>query len=148
MSAKKTVLVVDRDRRTATLLRTRLGERGYEVVAAESGADAFAWLSANPADLLIVDTALAGGSAADVCRRMREEEAYRRTPIILVSDQRAQDVVAGWRAGCDLVAMKPLAPRQTVNLVEMFLSDDMPLSRRPAAPGAEACEPQGSASHA
>lgn len=55
-----TVLVVEDDDRSRTVLRMALEDEGYEVDAAGSGEDGVAAMKASPADFMIVDLMLGG----------------------------------------------------------------------------------------
>lgn len=69
MTARRLLLVDDDDTFRARLARA-LGERGFEVVAAASPADALAAARGAPPDFAVVDLKMPGGSGLDLVREL------------------------------------------------------------------------------
>ncbi len=112
-----------------------LREKGYEVDIVGSGSEALDWIRLDEPDLVILDVVMPIPSGFDVCRWIRSNPATRSTPIILLSARnQPSDMIAGDAAGADLYLKKPVHARRLVNLVEMFLSRDTPLLKRPPLP--------------
>ena len=70
-SARASVLVVDDDDVTLTLVRTILGDAGFDVATAPSAYDALICLDQRPFDLVILDLMLADVDGRDTCREIR-----------------------------------------------------------------------------
>lgn len=86
-----------------------LASIGYEVVEATTGEDALAVARREVPTLVVLDIALPGTSAYEVCRELRE--AYGQTlPIAFVSEHRTDpaDEVAGLLLGADEYFAKPI----------------------------------------
>ena len=65
------VLVVDDDSASRLVLKSRLGEQGYEVAAAESGARGLMEARESKFDVFLVSAALSSGLPGwEVCRRI------------------------------------------------------------------------------
>jgi two-component system KDP operon response regulator KdpE len=99
------VLVVDDEPQILRGLTTMLRGAGYEVVTAESGADALAKAAANPPEAVILDLVLPDVRGTDVARELR---SWTEAPIILLSaveDEREK--VAALDAGADDYVTKP-----------------------------------------
>lgn len=102
------ILVVDdhpSSRMTAVAL---LSVEGYDVIEAESGPTALSQtLEANP-DLILLDVMMPGMDGYEVCRRLKEDEHTRLTPVVFVTaldDRRAR--LRGIEAGGDDFLTKP-----------------------------------------
>ncbi|MGV0027617.1 response regulator [Phormidesmis priestleyi] len=102
------ILVVDdhpSSRMTAVAL---LSIEGYDVVEAESGPAALAQVLATNPDLILLDVMMPGMDGYEVCRRLKEDEHTRLTPVVFVTaldDRRAR--LRGIEAGGDDFLTKP-----------------------------------------
>jgi DNA-binding response OmpR family regulator/HPt (histidine-containing phosphotransfer) domain-containing protein len=130
----KSILIVDDDIKSAQSLRPHLEERGFSVRCVGSGNEALDFIRSTPPDLVVLDVVMPIVSGFDVCRWIRDNPATHALPVIFVSARnRPKDVDAGKQAGSDLYLFKPVSARRLVNMVEMFLSKDAPLARKPRA---------------
>ena len=77
------VLVVDDEPSIRRFLKTSLAAHRYEVLEAESGAEALAMLRRNAVDVLVLDLGLPGKDGFEVIRELRE--AGSALPIIVLS---------------------------------------------------------------
>lgn len=107
-SDRPRVLVVDdhpSSRMTAVAL---LSVEGYEVLEADSGPAALeSIISGNP-DLILLDVMMPGMDGFEVCRRLKQDEQTRLTPVVFVTaldDRRAR--LKGIEAGGDDFLTKP-----------------------------------------
>ncbi len=66
-------LVVDDNEINRVLAVRLLGKAGWTVAQAEDGPQALDWLSANKADLVLLDISMPTLSGEDVCRRIRAD---------------------------------------------------------------------------
>lgn len=61
----------------------------------------------------------------EACRRIREQEATRATPIIMVTTRgEAANVEAGWTSGCTDYVTKPIHGPELLAKVRNYLSDE------------------------
>jgi two-component system, chemotaxis family, sensor kinase CheA len=79
------VLVVDDSITTRTMEKSILLAHGYQVETAVSGEDALEKAESRCFDLVISDVEMPGINGFELTRRLRATEAYRDTPIIVVS---------------------------------------------------------------
>ncbi len=78
-----TVIVVDDDREMANVLRDVLGEAGYRVLSASSGADALALVRENDHDLLITDLRMSGMSGQQL--QIELKRVAPSLPVIIIT---------------------------------------------------------------
>src|SRR3981081_4330056 len=92
------VLVVDDDRAVRDALRRALTLGGYEVRAAEGGAEAIEAVVQEIPDAVVLDLGMPDIDGLEVCRRLRL--LGNRVPILmLTARQAASDRAAGRAAG-------------------------------------------------
>lgn len=91
------------------LLQSWLEDRGYDVVVAENGQQAWDQLQAERSPkLVILDWMMPGLSGPDVCRKLRSRTDLRyRYVLLLTARSEKQDLVAGLEAGADDYLSKP-----------------------------------------
>jgi DNA-binding response OmpR family regulator len=96
------VLLVEDDIRVAGALETALRRRGYDLLRAETAAEA---LAAPPVDLVLLDLGLPDRDGIEVCRELRRRS---EVAIIAVTARDAErDRIAGLRTGADDYVVKP-----------------------------------------
>lgn len=102
------LLVVEDEKRLATLLHKGLTEEGHAVDLAGSGEDGLDWVSVGEYDVIVLDVMLPGIDGFEVCRRLRREAVH--TPVLLLTARDAiADRVQGLDAGADDYLVKPFA---------------------------------------
>jgi DNA-binding response OmpR family regulator len=110
-----TVLVIDDDADVRDILTRTLGNAGYRVLTAETGARGLAAAAAQAVDVILLDVMMPGMDGLAVCAELRTHERTRSVPVILLT---AKDDVAtraaGMRLGVSEYVTKP------VNLHELL----------------------------
>lgn len=102
------VLVVDDERINLELVGAVLASVDFEVFKATSGEEALSFLSKTDVDLVLLDILLPGIDGYEVCRRLKQQEATRLIPVILLTG--LDDLTAriqGIEAGADDFLVKP-----------------------------------------
>jgi two-component system response regulator MprA len=100
------VLVVDDDRAVRDALRRALTLAGYEVRAAEGGAEAIEAVVQEIPDAVVLDIGMPDIDGLEVCRRLRL--LGNRVPVLMLTAREAvSDRVAGLDAGADDYLVKP-----------------------------------------
>jgi PAS domain S-box-containing protein len=108
MKDKPVILVVDDQPQNIELLEAYLVPHGYEIIQAANGEEALGKLSGNQIDLILLDVMMPGMDGFEVTRRVRQDNAHRLLPIILITGlQGPEDRVKGIEAGCDDFLSKP-----------------------------------------
>lgn len=100
-----TILLVEDNPHIMKINAQLLTLRGYQVLQAETAAQAREQLRWHPVDLIVLDILLPDGSGLELCRELK---AQRSIPILfLTALGENQDVVEGLRAGGDDYLAKP-----------------------------------------
>jgi two-component system response regulator MprA len=100
------LLVVDDDRGLRDVLRRALSLSGYEVLLAESGAQALSEVTGSVPDAMVLDVGLPDIDGLEVCRLLRREG--NRIPVLMLTARDAiSDRIDGLDAGADDYLVKP-----------------------------------------
>ena len=97
-----TVLAVDDSATFLSELAAGLAAEGYRVQTATDGEAALAALRAGPVDCILLDRLMPGLSGTETCRRIKQDPAWRRVPLIMLTalEERAA-MLEGIEAGAD-----------------------------------------------
>jgi PAS domain S-box-containing protein len=117
------ILAVDDEPMGLKLLKTILVPLGYEVILANNGQEALDKIAAEPVDLVLLDIMMPGMDGFEVTRQIRQNEATRLIPIVLLTALTATDQkVKGIQAGCDDFISKPFDQNEVLARVKMLLT--------------------------
>jgi two-component system cell cycle response regulator len=106
--ASRRILVVDDVATNRRLLEGHLERDGYTVVQAASGEEAVDWAEFQTPDLVLLDVMMPGMDGFETCRRLRDNDATRHVPVILVTSLNDLDhKVRGQQVGADDFVTKP-----------------------------------------
>ena len=116
------VLVADDEEDIRSLVAFRLRRAGYEVITAADGEEALLLATTRLPDLAVLDMMMPKATGLEVTRSMREHEATKDIPVILLT-ARAQegDVIRGFEAGADDYVKKPFSPQDLQARVQALL---------------------------
>ncbi|QKD78899.1 MULTISPECIES: response regulator transcription factor [Actinomyces] len=106
-----TALIVDDEPQMVYIITFALETQGFSCLSASSAEEAWAILSNQAIDLVILDVMLPGASGVELCRRIRA--AGIGAPVILLTalgDEPHR--IAGLEAGADDYVTKPFSPRE------------------------------------
>lgn len=131
MSANKKVVVADDETHILHIVTMKLNNAGYQVLTAVDGEEALEVCLAEKPDLLITDFQMPLLTGLEVCRRLRENEATAKVPVIMLT-ARGFDISAHEMASAGIVELlsKPFSPREVLEKVQRIIG--------PAAPPAAA----------
>jgi DNA-binding response OmpR family regulator len=117
------ILVVEDEKKLASVIKRGLEEQDYAVDLSHDGEDGLAMAQAEPYDLIILDVMLPGLDGLTVCRRLRAQRL--NVPIlILTARDTVEDRVAGLDSGADDYLIKPFAYGELLARVRALLRRD------------------------
>src|SRR5215510_288624 len=104
------VLLVEDDARLATMVSDYLGEAGFRVTRAATGAAAMQLAIAEAFDAIILDLMLPDADGLDICRNLRTKSDI---PVLMLTARGDPlDRVVGLELGADDYLPKPFEPRE------------------------------------
>ena len=116
------VLVADDDEDILGLVSFRLERSGYEVAAAKDGEEALRLARELSPALVVLDVMMPRLDGYEVARRLREDEATRGIPVILLTALAQEaDVARGFESGADDYLRKPFSPQELAARVQAVL---------------------------
>ena len=106
-------MIVDDEPVVAEVLRRLLVKEGYHADVFNDGQAALDALPEVRPHLVLLDVNMPGLSGMDVCRRLKQDPAYRLTPVVMVTGQAQRDArLEGLEAGADDFLAKPVDPQE------------------------------------
>ena len=109
---KRTILIIDDDKKLNQLLEKFLGEFGFKVITATHPATGLKFLKKQQPDLIILDIMLPEMDGFQVCKTIRETHSV---PIIMLTARgETTDKIVGLELGADDYLSKPFEPRELV----------------------------------
>jgi CheY-like chemotaxis protein len=116
------ILIVDDDLDTITLIGLMLQRRGFEVHKVQSGTEVFSFLAHTMPDLVLLDVMMPGMDGYEVCRRIKTNPVLNHLPVIMLS-ARAQPAsqMEGFRAGAIDYITKPISSANLVTRLQVAL---------------------------
>ncbi len=113
------VLLIEDDSRLAAMVSEYLGEAGYRVTTAASGAGGLERLGKEPYDALVLDLTLPDMDGLEVCRQLR---ARWDLPVLMLTARGdAMDRIVGLEIGADDYLPKPFEPRELLARLKAIL---------------------------
>ena len=111
LAVKRRILVVDDDSISAQMLKYLLQEE-YDVIVSDNGQAALSIAQSDPQpDLILLDVQMPDLSGYDVCRKLRDEVATKKIPVIFITGKDSEsDEMAGFEAGAVDYVTKPFHP--------------------------------------
>ena len=106
---RKTILLVDDSSTILMMEKFILRNDPYDLITAADGEEAVRKAIARKPDLILLDVVMPRMNGFEACRRLRECEETRDTPIIMVTTRgEAANVETAWLSGCTDYVTKPI----------------------------------------
>ena len=112
MPTPKIILVADDQKHMLKVLEFSLADSGCRVETATSGEQALAKAMKTKIDLLLIDVNLPGISGFDTIRAIRQQPAYAKLPVIVLTGGGLDEcnATAARRVGTSVFLTKPFSP--------------------------------------
>lgn len=117
------IIVVDDDKAATALFEQVLLMNGYEVITLNESGKTIETANAEHPDLFILDLMMPQPDGFKLCRMLRADPAYKRTPILIVTalnDTDSRLVAIG--AGANDYLVKPFHIRELFDHIEKQLN--------------------------
>ena len=102
------ILVVDDEPDCSAVLFDLLSHAGFAVDTVDNGEAAVVSVRRQPPDMVLLDVDLPGINGFDVCRIIKQDDATRLTPVVLLTGMASREFrLAGIEAGADDFLSKP-----------------------------------------
>jgi two-component system, cell cycle response regulator len=119
------VLIVDDYPQFQAMLASTLGTitEIQQIDIADSGESAIEQAETKQFDLIFLDVMMPGIDGYETCTRLRDNPAYKKTPIIMVSGNDSPfDEVKGIISGCTTYVTKPIRTELFLKLTNRILT--------------------------
>ena len=116
------VLVADDEPSTLALVASHVRTKGYKVLEASDGDQAWQLAHEHLPDLVVLDVMMPKLDGFEACRAIKRDPDLSGTPVILLSAKgRDIDQKQGYEAGADDYITKPFSPGRLVDRVHGLL---------------------------
>ncbi|KUG02713.1 phosphate regulon transcriptional regulatory protein phob (sphr) [hydrocarbon metagenome] len=116
------ILVVDDEAYIVELVKFNLEKEGYEVIVAHDGVKALDMVREELPDLIVLDIMIPRMDGLEVCRLLKQDQAYKTIPIIMLTAKGEEfDTILGLEMGADDYIKKPFSPRELLARVNARL---------------------------
>jgi two-component system response regulator BaeR len=119
MTKKPHVLIVEDEKKLASLLADYLAVSEYSTSCIHDGLEVGPWLSEQHTDVILLDLMLPGKNGIEICKSIRQTS---QVPIIMVTAKVEEiDRLLGLEIGADDYICKPFSPKEVVARVKALL---------------------------
>jgi pilus assembly protein CpaE len=116
------ILSIDDDPLMRKMILAALRPLGYEVSTAENGLEGITQAQKMLPDLIITDVMMPDIKGYEVCRRLRRDPRFARTPILMLTSQtELEEKLQGFEAGADDYMLKPFQSAELAARVSVLL---------------------------
>ena len=113
---RKKILLVDDSSTILMMEKFILRNDPYTLITASDGQEAVAKAVAEKPDLILLDVIMPRMGGFEACRQIRQHEAAKHIPIIMVTTRgEATNIEEGWASGCTDYVTKP------INAIELLI---------------------------
>ncbi|MBU1109569.1 MAG: response regulator [Candidatus Riflebacteria bacterium] len=119
---EKKILVADDEPHILRIVKDKLSNAGFSVIAVTNGEEAFTAAKSEAPDLILLDVMMPKMNGFEVCKKLRQDALFKSTPIILLTARgQESDMKTGFDAGATDYITKPFSPRQLLETVKAKL---------------------------
>jgi len=122
----KKILVVDDDHDMVYMIKAMLEKNGYEVITAADGHQALKLVKTNIPDLMIIDLTMPMMNGWQFSMKVRQDERYKNTPIIVLSGLLVKDASPEQFESSNAYMVKPFDIFKLLDKVKELLQEPSP----------------------
>jgi DNA-binding response OmpR family regulator len=120
--AGERILLAEDDPVTCRFLASLLREKGYDVLLAEDGEDAYRLAVDRRPDLIVTDLVMPYRDGIEFLSALRRDLALADIPIVVLSmKDKEEDIVRGLEIGADDYVVKPFNARELLTRIRKQL---------------------------
>lgn len=118
----KKILIADDQPYIIRIVKDKLAEAGYEVIAVDNGIEAVDIAKDIIPDLVLLDVTMPGIDGFEVCRILKSSTETAEIPVFMLTARgQAKDLEEGNEVGADRYINKPFSPRALLKEVRETL---------------------------
>jgi DNA-binding response OmpR family regulator len=122
--AHKKILLVDDSNTILMMEKFILRNDPFILITASNGEEAVHKAASEAPDLILLDVIMPKMGGFEACRRIRENDASKGIPVIMVTTRgEADNVETGWLSGCNDYVTKPINAPELLAKVRNFLGE-------------------------
>lgn len=122
--SSKTILLVDDSSTILMMEKFILRNDPYRLITASNGEEAVQKAVTLQPDLILLDVIMPRMGGFEACRLIRENDASKHIPIIMVTTRgEATNVETGWLSGCTDYVTKPINATELLAKVRSLLGE-------------------------
>ena len=116
------ILIVDDSQTTLMMERMIMKGEPYELLTARNGKEAVEVAAAERPDLILLDVVMPVMDGFEACRILRQQEATKSIPVIMVTTKGEEGhVEEGYACGCTDYVTKPINASELLSKVRSCL---------------------------
>ena len=121
------ILIVEDEPPLVEMLKYNFESAGFRTSVATDGQEALFQAEELTPDLILLDWMLPEYSGIEICRKLRDREATKSVPIIMLTARSEEDDrILGLNSGADDYVVKPFSPKELVARVQATLRRSQP----------------------
>ncbi len=123
---KGTILAIDDEEDILEFLQVLLGARGFDVLAASSGASGLTIAEREAPGVILLDIMMPEMDGHEVCRKLKGNPRTKDIPVLMLTAMnRVDDIAASMSEGADGFMAKPFDNNSLVDAIERMVVPDV-----------------------
>lgn len=117
----KKILIIEDEADILTLAEMRLKAAGYKILTAASSEEALKLLQKDRPDLILLDLVLPGMQGDDLCKKLKSNPKFKRTPILIFTASMIRVPEKMDEIGADDYVIKPFDPADLLKKIKKLI---------------------------
>lgn len=126
----KRILVVDDTKSIREIVSYLLRSRGYEVMEASDGEEAWEIATTESPDLIVLDAMIPRKTGFEICEQLKKDERWKKIPVLMLTaitrDSGKSDEYWREKSQANDFVSKPFKATDLVERVLRLLGEDVP----------------------